>query len=394
MARIKYKYMNILNQHLYQSDKPYHAPEWLHNLLALGGIFINGDNPWDMQIHDQKAIDMLIHQGSLGLGEAYMAGYWDCDALDVFFYRAMSNNLDKKLASHLKIRDILQIARHRLLNLQSYSRAYEVGTKHYDIGNDVFETMLDPTMSYSCGYWRNATNLNTAQQNKLDLICKKLELQPGEKLLDIGCGWGGLARHAAENYGVAVDGITISKEQVEYARSICKGMPVNIQLQDYRDLKGQYEKIVSVGMFEHVGFKNYDTFFSSVDNLLVDDGLFLLHTIGANNSSFKNEPWVDKYIFPNGYLPSLNQVTHSTEQYFIVDDLHNFGPDYDKTLLAWWQRFSSGWDKLSNNYNQTFYRMWKYYLHCFAGVFRSRRSQLWQIVLSKPSREQQYHSIR
>ena len=280
------------------------------------------------------------------------------------------------------------------MNLQSESRAYQVGEQHYDTGNDVFKAMLDPGMNYSCGYWENADSLEQAQLDKLDLICRKLELTPGEKLLEIGCGWGGLARHAAEHYGVEVTGVTVSREQQQLAQHYCAGLPVNIELMDYRQLDGQFDKIVSVGMFEHVGPKNYPAYFEAVYRLLKDDGLFLLHTIGNHQTNPILDPWIDRYIFPNGKLPSAEEVTPVLNGRFLIEDWHNFGQDYDRTLMAWWENFDAAWPQLKGNYSKRFYRMWRYYLMSCAGFFRSRKGQLWQIVLSKRSRKQVYRSIR
>jgi len=386
--------MSRFNTHPYIDNSLSNAPEWLNSLLGKADIEINGRRPWDMQVNDPRAIDMLTTRGSLGIGEAYMEGYWDSPALDQFFARVIRHSLDVKIVRYLRFRYLLHQARHILFNLQSPERAFEVGEQHYDIGNDIFEIMLDPTMSYSCGYWEHAKNLEEAQYNKLDMICRKLELKPGDKLLDIGCGWGGLASHAAEHYGVEVTGITVSREQLELAAQRCQGLPVKIELVDYRELNGEYDKIVSVGMFEHVGFKNYEAYFNTVKKLLKPEGLFLLHTIGSQNTSYRNDPWVDKYIFPNGYLPSMKQISETVEGRMIIEDVHNFGMDYDKTLMAWWERFNAGWSSLSDRYNQRFYRMWKYYLHCFAGAFRARRNQLWQLILSRPERSVQYRSIR
>jgi len=386
--------MNDFNTQPYFDENLSNSPEWLHRLLGEADIQINGRRRWDMHINDPRAIEMLVTQGSLGIGEAYMEGYWDSPALDQFFARVIRHSLDVKIVRYLRFRYLLHQARHILFNLQSPERAFEVGEQHYDIGNDIFEIMLDPTMSYSCGYWEHAKNLEEAQYNKLDMICRKLELKPGDKLLDIGCGWGGLASHAAEHYGVEVTGITVSREQLELAAQRCQGLPVKIELVDYRELNGEYDKIVSVGMFEHVGFKNYEAYFNTVKKLLKPEGLFLLHTIGSQNTSYRNDPWVDKYIFPNGYLPSMKQISETVEGRMIIEDVHNFGMDYDKTLMAWWERFNAGWSSLSDRYNQRFYRMWKYYLHCFAGAFRARRNQLWQLILSRPERSVQYRSIR
>jgi cyclopropane-fatty-acyl-phospholipid synthase len=230
--------------------------------------------------------------------------------------------------------------------------------------------------------------------HKLDLICRKLQLRPGEKLLEIGCGWGGLARHAAQHYGVEVVGITVSREQQSLARERCAGLPVDIRLMDYRDLEGKFDKLVSVGMFEHVGPKNYPAYFDAAFRLMEDDGLFLLHTIGIDETSSTTDPWIDKYIFPNGKLPSAAEIAAALDGRFLIEDWHNFGQDYDRTLMAWWERFDAAWPNLEARYGQRFYRMWKYYLLCCAGFFRSRQGQLWQLVLSKRGRREVYRSVR
>ncbi len=249
-------------------------------------------------------------------------------------------------------------------------------------------------MNYSCGYWREAKTLDEAQVAKLDLICKKLKLKPGMTVLDIGCGWGSLAKFAAEKYKVKVVGVTVSKEQAKLARELCTGFDITIRLQDYRDLKEKFDRVVSVGMFEHVGYKNYKEFMEVVNRSLKDDGLFLLHTIGGNKSVKHNDPWIEKYIFPNSMLPSVNQITKATEDIFILRDWHNFGGDYDKTLMAWHKNFNESWDKIKNNYDERFRRMWNYYLLILAGAFRAHRFQLWQIVFSKKDAPVEYKSIR
>ncbi|SFM95062.1 cyclopropane-fatty-acyl-phospholipid synthase [Izhakiella capsodis] len=353
----------------------------IQELLDRAGIEINGSQPWDIQVKDPELFKRVIHEGSLGLGEAYMDGWWDCEQPDVFFYRVLKAHLDKQLPHHL--RDTLRIASTRLFNLQSRRRAWIVGKEHYDLGNDLFTLMLDSHMQYSCGYWKDAQTLEQAQRNKLDMICKKLNLQPGMTLLDIGCGWGGLAEYAARNFGVTVTGVTISAEQKKLAQKRCEGLDVSILLQDYRDLNEQFDRIVSVGMFEHVGPKNYATYFNVVDRNLIPDGLFLLHTIGANKTDDNVDPWIDKYIFPNGCLPSIRHIANASEPHFIMEDWHSFGADYDTTLMSWYQRFLKAWPQLEPKYGARFKRMFTYYLNCCAGAFRARDIQLWQVVFSR-----------
>lgn len=369
-------------------------PAVIRDLVAEAGISINGDAPWDIRVHDERLYQLILTRGSLGLGEAYMEGMWECERLDQLFHRLLSSNAEEKIDNWSRLRLLGEILRHSLFNLQSNQRAFQVGEKHYDIGNDVFEAMLDPTMSYSCAYWHNAAGLRDAQQKKLHMICRKLELQPGERLLEIGCGWGGLARFAAEHYGVEVVGITVSKEQQKLAQERCAGLPVSIELMDYRDLHVKFDKVVSVGMFEHVGPKNYDIYFDTVHRTLKDDGLFLLHTIGNAVTSLKTDAWIDKYIFPNGKLPSASEISSAVESRFLIEDWHNFGQDYDHTLMAWWKNFDTAWPFLEAKYGKRFYRMWKYYLMSCAGFFRSRQGQLWQLVLSKPERGSVYRSVR
>ena len=366
----------------------------VHHLANKAGFRINGDAPWDIRVIDPRFYRRVVMEGSLGFGEAYMDGWWECDRLDQLFHRLLVVDADRHIDSWMQWRLLRVVMRHALFNLQSSRRAFVVGERHYDIGNDVFETMLDSTMSYSCAYWRRAATLEEAQRDKLDLICRKLELQPGERLLDIGCGWGGLARYAAENYGVEVLGITVSKEQQKLARERCAGWPVSIELLDYRALAGQFDKVVSVGMFEHVGPKNYADFFAIVERRLKDTGLFLLHTIGNYLTPRKLDPWMDKYVFPNGRLPSATDIAGAVEGRLLIEDWHNFGADYDRTLMAWWENFERGWPRLADKYGTSFYRMWKYYLLSCAGYFRSRQGQLWQIVFSKRARSGVYRSVR
>ncbi len=370
------------------------APDVLIRLLEETDVRLNGDRPWDIQVHDSTLYDRILHQGSLGFGESYMDEDWDSECLDETLCKLLGAGLGAKVRGFGKLRFLGLFLRSFLFNRQSRKRAFEVGERHYDIGNDIYAAMLDPTMSYSCGYWKDAADLEQAQLAKLRLICDKLELKPGERLLDIGCGWGGLARFAAQEYGVEVTGITISKEQRRLAQAHCTGLPVSIELMDYRDLSGRFDKVVSVGMFEHVGPKNYPAYFAAAGRVMVTDGLFLLHTIGYNGHPYIPNAWLDKYIFPNGYLPSARQLIQAIEHDFTLEDWHNFGQDYDTTLMAWWKNFDLAWPRFADKYDERFYRMFKFYLNACAGYFRSRHGLLWQLVLSKRDRRAIYRSIR
>ncbi len=359
-------------------------------LLALADIQIDGDRPWDMQVHNDGLYMRLLAEGSLALGEGYMERWWDAESVD----QLICNLLRYDISSQVKPYKLITLAlRAKLTNMQKLTRAFQVGEQHYDIGNSLFEKMLDKRLTYTCGYWKNADNLDAAQEAKLDLVCKKIDLKAGQHVLDIGCGWGSWAKYAAEKYGAKVTGITISVEQAEYARKLCQGLPIDIRVQDYRLLNEQFDHIVSLGMFEHVGYKNFSAYFQVAHNCLKNDGLFLLHTIGAKETTAVPDPWIHRYIFPNGHIPSLANVTEAIEKLFLVEDLHNFGAYYDKTLMAWYENFHAGWDDLKDQYNDRFYRMWKYYLQACAGAFRARDLQLWQIVLSKFGVEGVYRRV-
>lgn len=364
----------------------------LQKLLQEAGVQLNGDRPFDPQVHDDRLYRRVLSGGTLAVGEAYVDGWWDCQVLDQLFYRLLRARLDEEIGWSWQL--LWNIVKAFVLNLQSPSRAYEVGEEHYDRGNDLFRHMLDGRMVYSCGYWRRADTLDEAQEAKLDLVCRKLNLEPGMRVLDIGCGWGSFAQYAAEEYGVKVVGVTVSEEQVDLARERCADLPVEIRLQDYRDVDEVFDRVVSIGMFEHVGHKNHRTYMETVRRCLKDDGLSMLHTIGNSSSSSVTDPWIEKYVFPNGLIPSAHQITKAAEDLFVIEDWHNFGPDYDRTLMAWARNFESSWDILSGRYSDRFYRMWRYYLYQCAGAFRARRSQLWQIVLSPEGVDGRYVSVR
>ena len=351
----------------------------VEQLLSYADVKINGHRPWDIHINNNNFYSRVLRSGSLGLGETYMEGIWDSRQLDEFICRILKADLPDKVHTFSDFLFFLQAV---LLNLQSPNRAYEVGKHHYDIDNDLYRRMLDKRMIYSCGFWKHATSLDEAQEAKLEMVCRKLNLSPGMRILDIGCGWGGMAKFAAENYGVEVVGITISKEQELLAKECCTGLPVEIRLQDYRSLDETFDCILSIGMFEHVGYKNYRTYMTKVHSLLKENGLFLLHTIGNNQSHKRIDSWIHKYIFPNSMLPSASQITSAYEDFFVLEDWHNFGADYDKTLMHWFSNFNENWHELKNIYDYRFYRMWKYYLLSCAASFRARKNQLWQIVLS------------
>ncbi len=359
------------------------AQDLLAELLQPAGVTLNGTADFDIQIKHPDACERILSQGSLGLGESYVDAWWDCVRIDELICRVLRLQLNKQVQSPaarlLKLKAIF-------MNPQSIRRAWQVAREHYDLDNKLFFRMLDPSMAYSCGYWPQASNLAEAQFNKLELICQKLQLKPEHRLLDIGCGWGSLMRHAARHHGVRSVGITVSKEQVQWAQQHANGADLQFVLTDYRafnaDGEQAFDRIASVGMFEHVGQKNYADFFRMARRSIKDDGLFLLHTIGKNIAGDGPDPWIERYIFPNGVTPAASEISAACEKYFVVEDVHNFGADYDRTLMAWLDRFDAAWPDLQHRYTQRFCRMWRYYLMACAGSFRARQNQLWQWVLS------------
>ncbi len=362
------------------------AKNIVDHIMGQAGVAVNGSRPWDIQIRDERLYNEILTRKNLALGEAYMQGWWECPRVDEFIARLLRSGAAGKVRGGWKL--LFGMLPAVICNLQTKSRSHIVAERHYDLGNDLFTAMLDPHLQYSCAYFKDGDELNAAQKRKLRLICDKLALGPGMRLLDIGCGWGGLAAFAAKEYGCSVVGANISREQVDFAREFCAPLDVEIRCCDYRDLDETFDRIVSVGMFEHVGSRNYREFMRVAARCLKEDGIFLLHTIGSNSTSPHCDPWITRYIFPNGCLPSVAHIGRAAENLFVIEDLHNFGPHYDTTLLAWLENFRRAWPRLRDRYGETFRRMWEYYLQSCAGAFRARDIQLWQVVLTPVGRLQ------
>ena len=357
----------------------------VRELLTFAGITINGAQPYDIEVHNNAFYKRVLKDETLGLGESYMDGWWDCEALDQLLDKILRAKLNEIVKGSLKLQWLL--LRSKLFNLQNLSRASQVVQQHYDIGNDLFAAMLDKRLNYSCAYWKKARNLDEAQEHKLELICRKIGLKEGMTILDLGCGWGSFAKYAAEKYNAHVTGLNISKKQIEYGRESCKGLSVEFKALDYRKATGKYDRVLSIGFMEHVGHKNYRTYMEVVNRTLKDDGIAISHTIGKNISDTTFNAWSNKYIFPNGKVPSIAQLARAMERLFVIEDWHVFGLDYDLTLMAWHKNFEKAWPQLKDNYGERFYRMWRYYLLSSAGGFRARENQLWQVVMSKPGHD-------
>lgn len=369
----------------------------IKSMVKHAGIKINGDNPWDIQVHNPRFYRRVLMEGSLGLGESYMDGDWDSEKIEETLARIITAQLDQKVKKTLALAAF--VLKNKVMNVTTKKGAKKVAKIHYDLGNELYERMLDKDLNYTCAYWKNASTLHAAQNAKNELICKKLYLKKGMRVLDIGAGYGNFLRYAARNYGVTGVGISLSKEQNALARKMSKGLPLTYKLMDYRDLKGEkFDRIISIGMFEHVNYRNHEAFMKVAADALKDDGLFMLHTIGSRESYKANDAWTDKYIFPNSLIPSLAQISKAVEYKFTLEDIHNFGPYYHLTLMEWFKNFDKNWLDLKKNYpekyDDRFYRMWKYYLLSCAGAFKARSIQLYQIVLSKGYNGKIYQSVR
>jgi cyclopropane-fatty-acyl-phospholipid synthase len=353
--------------------------------LALADIRLDGARPWDIRVRDERFFRRVLADGDLGFGESYMDAHWDCPRLDELSSRIFSAGLD---VTRPRPHDVVNALMARMVSRQNRRRARRQVAPHYDLGNDLFEAMLDKSyMAYTCAYWRgNAQTLEQAQEAKLDLVCRKLTLEPGMRVLDIGCGWGGFARFAAERYQVFVTGVTLSPKQASLASTRTAGLPVEFHVQDYRDVRGVFDRVVSIGCLEHIGHRNHRRFFELVRARLAAGGYALVHTIGVSRTGYRGGRFVDKYVFPLVNLPSIAQIGRAIDGLFVLDDAHNIGTDYDRTLMEWHARFERAWPGLQDRYGPLlegrFKRMFDFYLLMSAGFARSRRGQVWQLVLT------------
>jgi cyclopropane-fatty-acyl-phospholipid synthase len=354
------------------------AAEMLREVLAGAGITVNGDAPWDIQVHDERVYARVLRHGTLGVGESYVDGWWDCPALDQMIARLIHARVDLVVRESWVL--LAHAVRARLFNLQVGARAFEVGERHYDVGNDLYQAMLGRTMAYTCAYWKGVDTLDAAQDAKLDLVCRKIGLKAGMRILELGCGWGGFAAFAAKNYGASVVGYTVSREQAAWIKEHHAGLPIELRLEDYRKATGTYDAVVSIGLMEHVGPKNHRAYMELAARSLVPGGVAFIHTIGGARPRTRIDPWFDKYIFPNAAIPTLGQLATAMETILIPEDVQNLGEHYDRTLMAWWANFDAAWPGLREKYGEAFYRMWKYYLLTSAAYFRARQHNLYQLV--------------
>jgi cyclopropane-fatty-acyl-phospholipid synthase len=360
---------------------------FIKGLLLKAGITIGGNKPYDIHVHNEAFYDLVMTSGSLGLGESYIEKYWDCAQIDEFINRIIRADLSSEVGKDFK--SLARIILAKVKNYQKASQSASDISEHYDIGDGWYESFLDNRMVYTCGYWKNATNLDEAQEAKLNLSCRKEKIEDGMHILDIGSGWGSYAKYVLENFkNVTVTGISNCKTHVQYATNTCKAYKnrVEFQLHDWGKIAGKYDAIASFGMFEHVGPKNYRRFMKKVYNSLSsDESLFLLHCISSNTATTSTDPYIQKRIFPGTVIPSVAGISKATDGLLKLEDWHLFGQDYDTTLMAWHNNFVKNFPELFKigKFNERNFRKQVYYFCMCAGSFRANKNDLSQIVFSK-----------
>lgn len=363
----------------------------LTTLLREANIEPNGASPWDPQIKDERFYRTVLLRGSVGLGDAYLNGWWECADISGFILRIIKSGI------HLRVPRVdifLRRLRFGLIDAQNRIRSKRVAELHYDEDPYIFEVMLGSTNSYTCARWKGVITLDAAQQQKMDLLCKKAGLSSGMTVLDIGSGWGGFLAYAAERYQVRGIGLTISKTQLDYARKRYGNLPVEFRLQDYRDFVGGVDAVVSICVIEHVGSDHYREYFQKVrETLTREDGFFAMQCILACDTQARMDPWTEKHIFPNGILPTLERIENAVEGILHIVDREFFRDDYVRTFSAWYENLVRNKNAIIARCGVRYFRKYEYYLCLYIAGFGSGRIDVGQFVLS-PTPHLNYKPIR
>ena len=378
--------------------------KFLNKLFKEGGLVLidanskkyvigkpKGNNPITVKLLDKSLHYKLLFYPDLYFGEAYSEGSLTIEngTLTEFLNMALQNIGRKETNLFSELLNTIRGSYRYLTNFNFIKKSKMNIARHYDISDDLYDLFLDSKRQYSCAYFKNENDsLETAQNNKIDHIIKKLNLKPNQKVLDIGSGWGSLAIEIAKKTQCQVLGITLSESQFEYSKKKAKEMNMDNQVEfrlcDYREVKEKFDRIVSVGMFEHVGRKFYGTFFKKMCEILNKDGIALLHTIGSVNPPRQPQPWITRYIFPGGYTPSLSQMTIPIEKSgLILSDLEIIRMHYSHTLRHWKENFIKNKDKALKMFDEQFVRMWEFYLTSCETAFRWGDQVVFQLQLTK-----------
>ena len=338
-----------------------------------------------LRFTSKEGARQILRNGFMGFGEAYMAGDLEVEGdLQELLRLGICLGYDRRILSFWQE---LRFLSHSLATRNTLNRARKNMAYHYDLGDEFYQLFLDPTLTYSCGYFTSTgDSLRQAQLNKYEHICRKLKLRSGETLLDIGCGWGGMLIYAAQNYGVNGLGITLSRNQYEWANGIIEELGLHrslkVTLADYREADGEFDKFVSIGMFEHVGQAFIPVFMKEVSRLLKKEGIGLLHTIGKITES-PSEPWIVRYIFPGGYIPNLTEIVREMGLAgFSLLDLENLRLHYAHTLDRWADNYERNLEKVKQMFDESFVRMWRLFLNASSVGFKYGSSRLYQILFS------------
>lgn len=347
--------------------------------------------PVTVRLHDESLVRRILLNPDLGIGEGYMEGSFTIDDDDLHGFLALAVRNSQNAWRHplhrflWKLRYLSRVAR----QYNPAGRARRRVAHHYDLSGELYDLFLDSDKQYSCAYFRSPDDtLEQAQAQKKAHIAGKLRIEPGMRVLDIGCGWGGLALTLARDYGARVLGVTLSEEQHEVAneraRAAGLGNRAQFRLMDYREVEGTFDRVVSVGMFEHVGAPHYREYFRTVREKLTEDGIALIHTIGRSTPPGANSPWIEKYIFPGGYIPALSEIMTAVEKEdFISQDIEVWRLHYAQTLRHWHDRFVANEERVREIYDDRFCRMWRYYLVACEQTFRCNRQVVFQLQLAR-----------
>ncbi len=348
--------------------------------LRRADVRIDGDRPHDIRVLDPRFYGDVLRRGSLGFGECYVRRWWDADDVEELAFRLIRSGVYSLSSA---VPGLPRDLRDMFANQQTRRLATRVADEHYSMGNDVFFAFLGGVRNYSCGIFDGDADLDAAQTRKLAKISSLLDLRPGERLLDVGGGWGELSRHAAAAHGCEVTHVNLSDEQIRHASALCTDLSVRVEKRDWRDVEGRFDKIAVIAMLTHVGPKNYRRFMQRMHDRLEPGGLMLIETVGTRHAAVRCEAWLDKYIFPGGVVPTRRQILGAADGLFDETRFESSGEHYVQTLRCWQENFERNWTDLSSRYDEERRRIFNYFFQSIGGAFRAGYVDHWHILLRR-----------